>query len=70
MLPKADIPPLLSQVRGQLRGPKLLQIAMVLGDFDQFPIIFLGEPAAVSAYPPDELRARRRACRLRARQPP
>ncbi len=55
MLPKIDIPPLLSQVRRQLRGPKLLQIAMVLGDFDQFPIIFLGEPAAVSAYPPDEL---------------
>ena len=55
MLPKIDIPPLLSQVRSQLRGPKLLQIAMVLGDFDQFPIIFLGAPAAVSAYPPDEL---------------
>jgi len=55
MLPKADIPPLLSQIRSQLRGPKLLQIAMVLGDFDQFPILFLGVPAAVSAYPPDEL---------------
>jgi SAM-dependent methyltransferase len=55
MLPKGDIPPLLSQLRSQLRGPKLLQIAMVLGDFDQFPIIFLGVPAAVSAYPPDEL---------------
>jgi SAM-dependent methyltransferase len=55
MLPKGDIPPLLSQLRGQLRGPKLLQIAMVLGDFDQFPIIFMGEPVAVTAYPPDEL---------------
>ncbi len=55
MLPKADIPPLLSQLRGQLRGPKLLQIAMVLGDFDQFPIIFMGEPIAVTAYPPDDL---------------
>jgi SAM-dependent methyltransferase len=55
MLPKADIPTLLGQVRGQLRGPKLLQIAMVLGDFDQLPILFLGAPAAVSAYPPDEL---------------
>lgn len=55
MVPKGDLPPLLSQLRSQLRGPKLLQIAMVLGDFDQFPIIFLGVPAAVSAYPPDEL---------------
>jgi SAM-dependent methyltransferase len=55
MLPKADIPPLLARVRGQLRGPKLLQVAMVLGDFDAFPILFLGVPAAVSAYPPDEL---------------
>ncbi len=55
MLPKDDIPPLLSQLRGQLRGSKLLQIAMVLGDFDRFPILFLGVPAAVSAYPPDEL---------------
>jgi SAM-dependent methyltransferase len=55
MLPKTDIPSLLAQVRSQLRGPKLLQVAMVLGDFDGFPILFLGVPAAVSAYPPDEL---------------
>lgn len=55
MLPKDDIPGLLRQVRGQLRGQKLLQIAMVLGDFDQFPIVFLGVPAVVTAYPPDEL---------------
>jgi len=55
MLPKGDIPPLLSQLRSQLRGPKLLQIAMVLGDFDQFPIVFLGEPIGATAYPPDDL---------------
>lgn len=55
MLPKNDVLPLLTQLRGQLRGPKLLQIAMVLGDFDQFPIIFMGEPIAVTAYPPDDL---------------
>lgn len=55
MLPKGDIPPLLDQIRSQLRGPKLLQVAMVLGDFDQFPIVFMGEPIAVSAYPPDDL---------------
>lgn len=56
MLPKADIPPLLRGVRELLRGPRLLQLAMVLGDFDQFPISFLGVPAKVCAYPPDELR--------------
>lgn len=55
MLPRQDIPPLLSRLRGQLRGPKLLQVAMVLGDFDEFPISFLGVPAAATAYPPDEL---------------
>jgi SAM-dependent methyltransferase len=56
MLPKADIPPLLRRLRSQLRGPRLLQIAMVLGDFDKFPISFLGVPTEVCAYPPDELR--------------
>lgn len=55
MLPRRDIEPLLSRLRGQLRGPKLLAVAMVLGDFDQFPISFLGAPAAATAYPPDEL---------------
>lgn len=55
MLPKNDIPPLLRRLRARLRGPKLLQIAMVLGDFDQFPIIFMGQPIAVTAYPPDEM---------------
>lgn len=56
MLPRADIPPLLRGVRELLRGPRLLQVAMVLGDFDRFPISFLGVPTEVSAYPPDELR--------------
>ena len=55
MLPRRDILPLLSQLRTQLREPRLLQIAMVLGDFDAFPIVFLGEPVAATAYPPDEL---------------
>jgi SAM-dependent methyltransferase len=55
MLPRRDIPPLLSRLRGQLRGPRLLALAMVLGDFDELPISFLGAPAAATAYPPDEL---------------
>jgi SAM-dependent methyltransferase len=55
MVPRRDIPPLLSQLRGQLRGPKLLQVAMVLGDFDEFPVVFMGAPMTATAYPPDEL---------------
>jgi trans-aconitate methyltransferase len=55
MVGKTDWPPLLSQLRDQLRGPGLLQMAMVLGDFDELPIVFLGAPAKVTAYPPDEL---------------
>ncbi|MGH3760450.1 class I SAM-dependent DNA methyltransferase [Actinophytocola sp.] len=56
MLTRSDIPPLLRQLREQLRGPRLLLIAMVLGDFDRFPISFLGVPTEVCAYPPDDLR--------------
>lgn len=55
MLPRRDIPSLLGQLHSQLRGPKLLLVAMVLGDFDEFPISFMGVPAAATAYPPDEL---------------
>jgi SAM-dependent methyltransferase len=55
MLPRRDIPALISQLHSQLRGPKLLLVSMVLGDFDEFPIVFLGEPVAATAYPPDEL---------------
>ncbi|HEV2781733.1 MAG TPA: class I SAM-dependent methyltransferase [Actinophytocola sp.] len=56
MLPRADIPPLLERIRARLRGPKLLLISMVHGDFDLFPIVFLGAPTGVSAYPPATLR--------------
>jgi len=56
MLPKADIAATLSAIRGLLRGPKLLVISMVQGDFDAFPVNFLGSPTTVTAYPPDQLR--------------
>lgn len=56
MMAKADVPPLLSQLHGLLRGPKLLAVSMVEGDFDSFPINFLGSPTEVSAYPPEQLR--------------
>ena len=56
MLPRSDIPTLLERIRERLRGPKLLLVSMVHGDFDAFPISFLGAPTSVSAYPPDRLR--------------
>lgn len=56
MLPKADIERTLAAVRSRLRGPGLLLISMVQGDFDTFPVNFLGSPTTVSAYPPDQLR--------------
>jgi len=31
-------------------------VSMVHGDFDFFPVSFLGAPTSVSAYPPDKLR--------------
>jgi SAM-dependent methyltransferase len=56
MMSRADIPRLLEKLHAHLRGPKLLLIAMVHGDFDFFPVNFLGAPTNVSAYPPDQLR--------------
>src|SRR5437667_6955377 len=56
MLPRSDIPVLFENLRAHLRGPKLLLISMVHGDFDSFQINFLGSPTIVSAYPPDKLR--------------
>ncbi|MFC5290172.1 class I SAM-dependent methyltransferase [Actinokineospora guangxiensis] len=56
MLPKADIEATLAALRGQLRAPGHLLISMVQGDFDAFPVNFLGAPTTVSAYPPDALR--------------
>jgi SAM-dependent methyltransferase len=55
MLPKADIATLLRDLRDLLRGPRLLAISMVYGAFDDFPIMFLGVPARVTAYPTDDL---------------
>lgn len=56
MLPRPEIPNLMAQVRNQLRGPKLLLVSMIHGDFDFFPINFLGAATKVSAYPPATLR--------------
>ncbi|WP_189209887.1 MULTISPECIES: class I SAM-dependent DNA methyltransferase [Actinokineospora] len=56
MLPKADIEATLRSLRARLTGPGLLLISMVQGDFDAFPVNFLGAPTTVSAYPPEALR--------------
>ncbi|GAA3016395.1 Methyltransferase domain-containing protein [Actinokineospora globicatena] len=56
MLPKAEIESTLRAIHGVLTGPRLLLLSMVQGDFDTFPVNFLGAPTTVSAYPPDQLR--------------
>jgi SAM-dependent methyltransferase len=56
MLSKADIEATLRSVRAALRGPGHLLVSMVQGDFDAFPVNFLGAPTHVSAYPPEALR--------------
>jgi SAM-dependent methyltransferase len=57
MLSKAEIAAVLRAIRDRLRGPGLLALAMVLGDFDRAPVSFLGVPLELSAYPADELAA-------------
>ncbi|GAA2962867.1 Methyltransferase domain-containing protein [Actinokineospora diospyrosa] len=56
MLPKAEIESTLRAIHSVLTGPRLLLVSMVQGDFDTFPVNFLGSPTTVSAYPPDQLR--------------
>ena len=55
MLPKADVVELLNAAHEVLRGPRLLAISTVYGNFDDFPIMFLGVPVKVTAWPTDEL---------------
>jgi SAM-dependent methyltransferase len=54
MMPRVDIPPLLEKLRELARW--IESHAGVHGDFDFFPVNFLGAPTSVSAYPPDKLR--------------
>jgi SAM-dependent methyltransferase len=55
MLPKADIIALLHDLHNVLVGPKLLAISTVYGNFDDFPVMFLGVSAKATAWPTDEL---------------
>ncbi|WP_233158213.1 class I SAM-dependent DNA methyltransferase [Actinokineospora bangkokensis] len=56
MLKRDDIVTTLAGIRRLLRGPGLLAVSMVQGDFDALPVNFLGSPTTVTAYPPHELR--------------
>ncbi|HXV93590.1 MAG TPA: methyltransferase domain-containing protein [Pseudonocardia sp.] len=52
MLPRSEIPGVLSGIAGRLRPGGLLALGMVAGDFDDVEIPFVnGVPIRVSAYP-------------------
>lgn len=55
MLSRAEISSVLREVHDRLRGPRLVALSMVHGDFDSLEISFLGTPLHTSAYPMDEL---------------
>jgi SAM-dependent methyltransferase len=55
MLPKAEIPAVLGNVRDVLVPGGLLALAMVEADLDDVPIDFLGGPIRVTGYPREEL---------------
>jgi SAM-dependent methyltransferase len=57
MVSRADIAEVLREIRQRLRGPRLLALSMVYGDFDEFPMTFMGAPMRVSAYPTEQLSA-------------
>lgn len=55
MLSRAEISEVLRALRGRMRGPKLLALSMVSGDFDSFPVTFMGSSFRISAYPTEQL---------------
>ncbi|AHH97827.1 hypothetical protein GCM10010174_00680 [Kutzneria viridogrisea] len=55
LVSRAEVAQVLADLRSRLRGPKLLVMSMVYGDFDAFPISFLGVWIPVTAYPTDQL---------------
>jgi predicted TPR repeat methyltransferase len=57
MLPRADIPGVLTGIAARMREGGLLALGMVAGDLDAVEIEFLGVPMAVTAYPAPELSA-------------
>jgi SAM-dependent methyltransferase len=57
MLPRAEIPPTLLNLRDLLRPGGYFLLAMVEEDLDDAPIAFLGSPVRVTGYPRGELRS-------------
>jgi predicted TPR repeat methyltransferase len=57
MLPRADIPGVLTGLAARMPERGLLALGMVAGDLDAYEVEFLGVPMAVSAYPTAELSA-------------
>lgn len=55
MLSREEITGVLRSLRERLRGPKLLGLSMVYGDFDSFPISFMGVQIRTTAYPSEAL---------------
>lgn len=55
MLSRAEVEEALRAVRERLRGPGLLALSMVYGDFDSLPLNFMGVTMPTTAYPTDEL---------------
>lgn len=55
MLSRTEIDEALRAIRGRLRGPKLLALSMVYGDFDSLPLSFMGVSMRTTAYPTDKL---------------
>lgn len=68
MLRRVDIPRVLRRVRAALRPGGIVAIGMVEGDFDYFPMSFLGQEVRVTAYPRPDLEAAIRAGGLHVRE--
>jgi SAM-dependent methyltransferase len=55
MLPRAEIPPVLTKIHDRLEPDGYFLLSMVEADLDDTPIQFLGSPVRVSGYVRDEL---------------
>jgi ubiquinone/menaquinone biosynthesis C-methylase UbiE len=55
MLRRADIPAVLRRVRAILRPGGSFAVAMIEGDYDYVPYVFLGQQVSVTAYPRGDL---------------
>ena len=68
MLRRSEIPKVVQRVLAVLRPGGSVAIGMVEGNFDYFPITFLGQEVRVTAYPRPDLEAAIRAGGLHVRE--